>query len=115
MSVAKLTNYQWEKILSFLKTCPNIYIGQEKDCRKFIEAILWMARTGSQWRYLPEKYGNWNTIYKRFARWSNQNIFEKLFAFCADDIDLENLMLDSTIIRAHACSAGAQKNTETNL
>jgi len=48
---------------------------------------------------LPDKYGNWNTIYKRFARWSQVNIFEKLFEFCASDRDLEHLLIDSTIAR----------------
>src|SRR4051812_41210788 len=115
MSVVKLTNYQWEKILSFLKTCPNIYIGQEDVCRKFLEAVLWITRSGAQWRLLPEKYGNWNTVYKRFIRWSAAGVFEKLFAFCSDDTDLENLILDSTIVRAHASAAGAQKNTGINL
>ncbi len=108
-----LSDEQWQKILPCLKTCPNIYIGQENECRQFLEAVLWIARSGAQWRLLPENYGNWNTIYKRFARWSSQNVFEKLFEFCAADRDLEHLLIDSTIIRAHASAAGAQKNTVT--
>ena len=115
MSVVKLNDFQWEKILSFLKTCPNIYIGQENDCRNFLEAVLWMTRSGSQWRLLPKSFGNWNTIYKRFARWSAAGIFEKLFEHFAADKDLEYLLIDSTIVRAHACSSGAQKNTGVNL
>jgi len=115
MSVVKLNDFQWEKILSFLKTCPNIYIGQENDCRNFLEAVLWMTRSGSQWRLLPKSFGNWNTIYKRFARWSAAGIFEKLFEHFAADKDLEYLLIDSTIVRAHACSSGAQKNTGVSL
>ena len=65
MSVVKLNDFQWEKILSFLKTCQNIYIGQESACRNFLEAVLWITRSGSQWRLLPDTYGNWYTIYKR--------------------------------------------------
>ena len=106
---------QWRKILPFLKTCPNIYIGQENECRQFLEAVLWIARSGAQWRLLPDSYGNWNTIYKRFARWSQQNVFEKLFEFCASDRDLEHLLIDSTIVRAHASAAGAQKNTASRV
>ena len=106
---------QWQKILRFLRTCPNIYIGQENECRQFLEAVLWIARSGAQWRLLPDSYGNWNTIYKRFARWSAQNVFEKLFEFCASDSDLEHLLIDSTIIRAHASAAGAQKNTASKV
>ncbi len=105
-----LTDEQWQKILPFLQTCPNIYIGQENECREFLEAVLWIARSGAQWRLLPADYGNWNTVYKRFARWSAANVFEKLFEFCASDCDLEHLLIDSTIVRAHASAAGAQKN-----
>ena len=115
MSVVKFNNQQWEKILSFLKTCPKIYIGQENDCRNFLEAVFWMTRSGAQWRLLPEKYGNWNTVYKRFARWSAAGVFAKLFEHFSDDRDLEYLLIDSTIVRAHACSAGAQKKRVNNL
>ncbi len=114
MSVVKLNDFQWEKILSFLKTCPNIYIGQESDCRNFLEAVFWITRSGSQWRLLPNSFGNWNTIYKRFARWSAAGIFEKLFEQISNDRDLEYLLIDSTIVRSHACAAGAQKNTGLN-
>ena len=115
MSVVKLNDFQWEKILSFLKTCQNIYIGQESACRNFLEAVLWITRSGSQWRLLPDSYGNWNTIYKRFARWSELGVFEKLFEHFSSDQDLEYLLIDSTIVRSHACAAGAKKNTVNNL
>lgn len=62
-----------------------------------------------EWRLLPAEYGNWNTVYKRFARWSEKDVFKKLFEYCADDRDLENLIIDSTIVRAHQAAAGAQK------
>jgi transposase len=107
----RLSDEQWQKILPFLRSSPNIYIGREQECRQFLEAVLWIARSGAQWRLLPGEYGNWNTIYKRFARWSQANVFEKLFEFCAEDLDLEHLLIDSTIARAHPAAAGAQKNT----
>lgn len=105
------TDEQWQKILPVLRTCSNLYIGQEVQCRRFLEAILWIARSGAQWRLLPAAYGNWNSIYKRFSRWSQNEIFEKLFAFCSTDRDLEYLMIDSTIVRAHPSAAGAHKKT----
>src|ERR1051326_6559126 len=105
----RLTDDQWQKMLRVLKTCPQIRLGAGRDCRRFLKAVLWVTRSGAQWRLLPRKYGNWNSVYKRFARWSEVQVFEKLFEQISSDRDMEYLMLDSTIVRAHACAAGAQK------
>ncbi len=107
----KLTDEQWQKILPLLKSFPEIRLGAGRDCRRFLEAVLWITRSGSQWRLLPPNYGRWNSVYKRFARWSKLGVFEKLFEHLSSDRDLEYLLIDSTIVRAHACSSGAQKNT----
>lgn len=107
----KLTDDEWQKILPVLQSCPEIRLGAGRDVRRFLEAVLWILRSGAQWRLLPKQYGNWNSVYKRFARWSEAGIFEKLFASFSADSDLEHLLIDSTIVRAHACAAGAQKNT----
>jgi transposase len=104
-----LTDAQWQKMLPFLRACPNIYVGQERQCRRFLSALLWMARSGAPWRLLPKEYGGWNAIYKRFSRWSKQGVFEQLHQFCVSEPDLEHLLIDSTIIRAHPCAAGARK------
>jgi transposase len=78
----------------------------EAQCKLFVEAIYWMSRTGAQWRELPEKYGLWNSIYSRFNSWSKKQIWNELLEFCAQNPDLENVMIDATIVRAHACAAG---------
>ena len=109
MSNATLHDDQWEKLYRFLKEHPRVYAGKEADCRLFVEAVLWIARSGAQWRFLPEKYGYWNTIYKRFARWCDHEVWEDMHEHFADDPDMENILLDSTIVRAHPCAAGAQK------
>ena len=111
----KLTDEQWQKILPILKTFPEIRLGAGRDVRRFLEAVLWITRSGAQWRLLPRSYGKWNSVYRRFDRWSNQGIFEKLFEHFSSDRDLEHLLIDSTVVRAHACSSGAQKNTGSNL
>jgi transposase len=104
-----LSDAQWRKMLPILQAHPNAYVGQEQACRRFLSALLWMARSGAQWRLLPKEYGYWNTVYRRFARWSEQGIFEQLHQELTDDADLQHLLIDSTIIRAHPCAAGAPK------
>ena len=105
----RLSDFQWQRILDYLRTRSDVYVGKEEKCRRFVEAILWMARSGAQWRLLPSAYGDWNTVYKRFADWSNKGIWQGLFEFMADDLDLEYVMIDSTTVRSHACSCGYKK------
>ena len=64
MTTVALTDDQWQKMLPFLRSCPTAYVGDETHCRRFVEAVLWIARSGAQWRLLPQSYGNWNHIDK---------------------------------------------------
>jgi len=92
--------------IGFLRTEERVNIGKEANCKQFIEAVLWMARSGAPWRYLPEGYGKWYTIYQRFHRWSRFGVWERMFKYFIDDPDLEHLIIDSTMVRAHSCAAG---------
>ena len=107
MSRLELSPDKWTKILQFLRSRTELYVGQEEECRRFIEAVLWVDRSGAQWRLLPAEYGNWNSVYKRFAHWSDRGIWELLHQHLADDPDMEYLIIDSTVVRAHRCAAGA--------
>ncbi len=110
MTDVRLTDDQWEKIRDFLKQDPNAYIGKdEQACRRFVEAVKWISRSGAQWRLLPGEYGKWNTVYKRFARWCDHGVWERMLEHFANNPDMENGMVDSTVVRAHACAAGAEK------
>jgi transposase len=108
---AKLSERKWSKIQSFLRSQSDIYVGKEEACRRFVEGVLWILRSGAQWRFLPDEYGNWNSVYKRFSRWCDKGIWDRMMLHFAVDPDMENLLVDSTIVRAHPCAAGAPKKT----
>jgi transposase len=107
MSNAMIRDEQWNKIYQFLKSHPRVYAGKEGACRLFVEAVHWILRRGAQWRFLPERYGTWNSVYKRYVRWCDHDVLEEMPQHFADDPDMENILLDSTVVRAHPCAAGA--------
>ena len=80
-----------------------------RDNRLFVEGVLWIVRTGSPWRDLPDVFGEWNSVFRRFSRWSRKGVWHRIFTAMADDPDFEYLIVDSTIIRAHQHAAGAKK------
>ena len=105
----------WRKILLFFLNSEGMYFKSEENLKKFIEGVLWLLRTGAQWRELPEKYGNWNSVFKRFNNWSKKDVWINFFHFCAEDPDLEYVSSDSTAVRAHPCAAGYGKQNEQGL
>ncbi len=109
MSSIKYRPDEWSKIYQFLLSEPHVYAGNESECRLFLEAVLWISRSGAQWRLLPEQYGNWNTVYKRFSRWEAKGVWERMFAYFTDEPDIENVSIDGSVVRAHSCAAGAKK------
>ncbi len=98
---------QFERLYGELRREPKIHTKDRERERRFLEAVYWMDRSGAQWRLLPAEYGAWNSVYKRFARWADLGVWERLFSAVADDPDLQSVMLDATVVRAHACAAGA--------
>jgi transposase len=99
----------WSKMFTFLRRHPHVYIGDPNKCKNFVEAVYWIMRTGAQWRELPSRYGKWNTVFTRFNDWSKKNVWQDLINYCIEDPDLEYVMMDATIVRAHACASGYKK------
>ncbi|MFH1043663.1 MAG: IS5 family transposase [Pseudomonadota bacterium] len=104
-----LRDDQWQRLESMLPGKVGDPGRTGENNRLFIEAVLWIARTGSPWRDLPAEFGRWNSVYKRFGRWSNNGVWNRAFAELAKDADFEEMFLDSTIVRAHQHSSGAAK------
>ncbi len=104
-----LRDDQWDRIKDFLPGRAGHVGGTAADNRRFVEAVLYRYRAGVPWRDLPEWFGGWKNTHRRFRRWCESGVFERIFKMLAADHDNEYMMIDSTIIRAHQHSAGARK------
>ena len=104
-----ISDQSWERIQGFLPGKPGDPGVTAKDNRLFVDAVLWIAKTGAPWRDLPERFGNWNNVWRRFDRWARKGFWQRVYEELRDP-DLEWLILDSTVIRAHPHAAGAKKS-----
>ena len=104
-----LRDDQWARILPLIPGGSEGKRGPRTDNRRFINALLWMARSGARWKDLPPDFGAFQTVKRRYYRWVERGLIDRLFEQLGEDADLEWLMLDSTIIRAHQHAAGAPK------
>lgn len=104
-----LRDDQWERIEPMLPGKASDPGRTARDNRCFVEAVLWIMRTGSPWRDLPTEFGHWHRTYVRFSRWREKGVWERVAQALCGDADLESLFIDSTIVRAHQHSSGAQK------
>ena len=108
-----LRDDQWNQIKDILPGREGHVGGTAADNRLFVEAVLYRFRTGMPWRDLPGRFGPWKSVHQRFSRWAKSGVFERIFRLLASDPDIEYMMIDATIVRAHQHSAGAQKKTAT--
>ena len=105
----ELTDTQWEKIKDALPGKSSDPGRTAADNRLFVEAVYWVGRNGGRWRALPPAFGKWFSVHQRFIRWARKGVWQMVFNTLAVNTDTEWLMIDSTIIRAHQCAAGAKK------
>jgi transposase len=104
-----LRDDQWDRIEHLLPGRPGSVGVTAADNRLFVEAVLFRYRAGIPWRDLPERFGGWKNVHRRFGRWTQRGVWMQLFEHLAEEADNEYAMIDSTIVRAHQHSAGAQK------
>ena len=101
----ELTQAQWERIAPMLPGKASDPGRTGGDNRLFVNGCLWVLRSGAHWHDLPERYGKWKTLHKRFTRWAKAGVWDEVFAALIKDRDNRYLMLDSTLVRAHQQAA----------
>jgi len=102
----------WEQILSFLVKTKGIHTRDEGELRRFIEGVWYILRSGCQWRLLPGYYGHWRSVHQRFKRWADRGFWADILTYVSQDYDGESVMIDATIVRAHPCAAGYEKDQQ---
>jgi transposase len=104
----------WDRIQDFLPGQVGDPGVTAKDNRLFVNAVLWIAKTGAPWRDLPERFGPWGSVWKRFDRWGSKGVWTRVFE-ALQDPDPEWMIIDSTVVRAHQHAAGAEKRGSTTI
>ena len=97
----------WDKIKGYLPDSKGSVGRPVTDNRGFINSVLWILRSGSPWRDLPPDYGNWNTVHRRFCRWRDAGVWERLLDEVVDEPDFEWIMIDASHVKVHPHAAGA--------
>lgn len=112
----ELSDGQWERIKDFLPGRKEHVGRTASDNRLFVNAVLWILRSGARWHDLPDRYGKYKSVHKRFVRWAHSGVWERIFDELVRDRKNLYLMLDSTIVRAHQQAAtGRKKGAPTRL
>ena len=106
---------QWKKIEGMLPGRAGSVGVTARDNRQFVNGVLWVLRSGAQWKDLPTGYGNWKSTHKRFTRWARSGIWERIFQTLVKDPDNTYVMIDSTIIRVHQQAVCGKGGTKTRL
>ena len=103
-----LTDEQWDRIKGLVPGKVGDRGRTGKDNRLFVDAVLYVLKTGVPWRDLPERFGNWNSVWRRFDRWCENGIWETVVKeLCG--YDFEEVQLDSTSIKVHLAAVGGRR------
>jgi transposase len=111
----ELSDIQWRRIAALLPGKAGDPGRTGSDNRLFVNGVLWVLRSGARWSDLPERYGNWKSVHKRFTRWAKSGVWERVFENLTGDPDNQYLMLDTTLVRAHQQAATGKGGTKTRL
>lgn len=103
-----LSDSQWARIAPLLPGKAGDCGVTAKDNRLFLEAVLWRVRVGAPWRDVPPGFGEWNSIFRRFRRWAESGVFDRVFMALSGDTDFEYVLIDGTIVSVHQKASGAK-------
>jgi len=103
-----ISNEAWGKLAPHLPGRKGAWGGNARDNRQFINAVFWILRTGAPWRDLPPSYGDWKNTHRRFCRWRDKGIWERLLEILIEMPELDILMIDASHIKVHAHGTGAR-------
>lgn len=106
-----MTDLEWDFIHCVLPT--DVRGVARVDDRRVLNGIFFILRTGTPWRDLPGRYGNYSTVYNRFNRWRYKGVWDRIMDAVVDAHNGDVVMLDSTTVRVHHAAAGAQKKVQT--
>jgi len=116
MSRGDLTESEWRLLKDMLPPERGRKNRPSFDNRPIVNGILWRIRTGAPWRDVPDKYGNWMTVYQRFRRWSQAGLWEAVATALAQAMaDNSRHSIDSTTVRGHISAAGAKGGLKDRL
>ena len=107
-----LTDAQWAKMEPHCLGKPTDPGRSGSDNRRFVEAVLWIARTGSPWRDLPLFFGNWNSVFKRYRDLSEGYRFHPTVRGLSDEPDMEYAIVDATIVKVHRRGQERKRGTQ---
>jgi len=112
----ELGEAQWMRIRDYLPGRKE-HVGRTAvDNRNFVNGVLWVLRSGARWSDLPERYGKYKSVHKRFVRWAHSGVWERVFQELVRDKKNQYLMIDSTLVRAHQQAAtGPKKGAQIRL
>jgi len=109
-----LTEAQWARLRSLLPPGGRGPRTDEGD-RRFVDAVLYRAKTGIQWRDLPERFGPWKTVYNRFATWARKGHWARIFKELQLEVDETGSVVDGTVVRAHQDASGGKGGSSEML
>jgi len=111
-----LSDEQWDRISVLIIGRPDQRGSTGRDNRMFVEGVLWIVRTGAPWRDLPEVFGEWNSVFRRFSRWSQKGVWQRVFEVMSDDPDFEYLTPRSSgLTSTPAAQKGGSKSSHRTL